>query len=68
MKQPTLVSESSLGTRMILAVALSYVLDGVLLTGFAASGTVTYTVPLAYTAIGLFDSSIFLLLDRKSVV
>ena len=45
---------------MILAVALSYVIDGVLLAGFAASGTVPFTVPLAYTAIGLFDSSVIL--------
>src|SRR5450432_4113533 len=67
MKQPTLVSESSLGTRMILAVALSYVIDGVLLTGFAVSGTVTYTVPFAYTAIGLFDSSIILMLRAWTI-
>jgi diguanylate cyclase (GGDEF)-like protein len=62
MKSVKLVSESNLGTRMILAVALSYVIDGVLLTGFAVSGTVTPTVPLAYTGVGLFVSSIFLLL------
>ena len=67
MKPAKLVSESSLGTRMILAVAVSYVIDGVILTGFAVSGTVTYTVPLAYTAIGLFDSSIFLLLRAWAV-
>ncbi len=67
MKPAKLVSESSLGTRMILAVALSYVIDGVLLTGFAIAGSVAYTVPLAYTAIGLFDSSIFLLLRAWAV-
>jgi diguanylate cyclase len=67
MKPAKLVSESSLGTRMILAVALSYVIDGVLLTGFAISGTVTQTVPLAYTAIGLFDSSIILLLRAWTI-
>ncbi|HEV7359145.1 MAG TPA: EAL domain-containing protein [Steroidobacteraceae bacterium] len=67
MKPAKLVSESSLGTRMILAVAVSYVIDGVILAGFAVSGTVTYTVPLAYTAIGLFDSSIFLLLRAWAV-
>jgi diguanylate cyclase (GGDEF)-like protein len=67
MKKPTLVSESSLGTRVILAVALSYVIDGWLLTGFAIAGTVTYSVPLAYTAIGLLDSSIFLLLRAWAV-
>jgi diguanylate cyclase (GGDEF)-like protein len=67
MKQPTPASESSLGTRVILAVALSYVIDGALLTGFAISGTVTHTVPLAYTSIGLFDSSIILLLRAWTV-
>src|ERR1700760_1251312 len=67
MKSAALVSEGSLVTRMILAVALSYVIDGILLAGFAASGTVTFTVPLAYTAIGLFDSSVILLLRAWSL-
>ena len=62
MKPAKPVSEGSLGTRMILAVALSYVIDGVLLTGFAITGTINPVVPLAYTAIGLLDSSIILLL------
>jgi len=62
MKPAKPVSEGSLGTRMILAVALSYVIDGVLLTGFAINGTINPVVPLAYTAIGLLDSSIILLL------
>jgi diguanylate cyclase (GGDEF)-like protein len=61
------VTESSLTTRMILAVALSYVIDGVLLAGFAAVGTVTFTVPLTYTAIGLLDSSLVLLLRAWSI-
>ncbi len=67
MKPAKLVSEGSLGTGMILAVALSYVIDGMLLTGFAAAGTVSFTIPLAYTAIGLFDSSIILMLRAWSV-
>jgi diguanylate cyclase len=61
------VSEGSLGTRMILAVALSYVIDGVLLTGFAITGTINPIVPLAYTAIGLLDSSIILLLRAWTI-
>jgi hypothetical protein len=52
---------------MILAVACSYLIDGILLTGFAISGTVTPTIPLAYTAIGLLDSSIILLLRAWSI-
>jgi diguanylate cyclase (GGDEF)-like protein len=67
MKPAKLVSEGSLGTRMILAFALSYVIDGILLTGFAVSGTISYTVPLAYTAIGLFDSSLILLVRAWTV-
>jgi diguanylate cyclase (GGDEF)-like protein len=67
MKPAKPVSEGSLGTRMILAVALSYVIDGVLLTGFAITGTINPVVPLAYTAIGLLDSSIILLLRAWSI-
>jgi diguanylate cyclase len=67
MKTVALVSEGSLATKMILAVALSYVIDGMLLAGFALSGTVTVTVPLAYTAIGLFDCSVILLLRAWSI-
>jgi diguanylate cyclase (GGDEF)-like protein len=54
------VSESSLGATMILAVASSYLIDGLLLTGFAYSGTISPIVPMAYTAIGLLDSCAFL--------
>ena len=67
MKPAKLVSEGSLGTSMILAVASSYVIDGMLLAGFAAAGTVSFSIPLAYTAIGLFDSSIILMLRAWSV-
>jgi diguanylate cyclase len=62
-----LVSESSLGTKMILAVACSYFIDGVLLCGFAIAGTIAPAIPLAYTAIGLMDSSIILLLRAWSI-
>jgi len=67
MKAAKLVSEGSLGTKMILAIAVSYLIDGILLTGFAVAGTISTTVPLAYTAIGLFDSSIFLLLRAWAI-
>ena len=67
MKPAKLASEGSLGTKMILAVAVSYLIDGALLTGFALSGTISTTVPLAYTAIGLFDSSIFLLVRAWAI-
>ena len=62
-----LVSESSLGTKMTLAIASSYLIDGVLLAGFAFAGTVSSTVPLTYTAIGLVDCSIILLLRAWSI-
>jgi diguanylate cyclase (GGDEF)-like protein len=67
MKPAKPVSEGSLGTRMILAVVLSYVIDGVLLTGFAITGTISPVVPLAYAAIGLLDSSIFLLVRAWTI-
>jgi diguanylate cyclase len=60
-------SEGSLGSRMILAVALSYVIDGVLLAGFAMIGTINPIVPLAYTAIGLLDTSIIVFLRARSI-
>jgi len=66
MRPAKLVSESSLGTKMILAVAASYLIDGLLLAGFAVAGTIGSTIPLAYTAIGLIDSSIVLLLRARS--
>jgi hypothetical protein len=56
------VSETSLGTRMILAVALSYVIDGLLLGGFAIAGTISPAVPLAYAMIGVLCCSAILLL------
>src|SRR3974390_1210144 len=61
------VPEGNLGNRMILAVAISYVIDGALLSGFAATGTISFTIPLAYTAIGLLDSSLFLALHAWAV-
>src|SRR5258708_13495251 len=67
MKPAKLVSEGSLGTKMILAVALSYLIDGMLLTGFAISGTISATVPVAYTALGLFDSFLFFLLRAWAI-
>jgi diguanylate cyclase len=67
MRLAKLVSNSSLGTKMNLAVALSYLIDGILLTGFAIAGTVSSTIPLAYTAIGLIDCSIILLLHAWSI-
>jgi diguanylate cyclase (GGDEF)-like protein len=67
MRLAKLVSESSLGTKMNLAVALSYLIDGILLSGFAIAGTVSSTIPLAYTAVGLVDCSIILLLHAWSI-
>jgi diguanylate cyclase (GGDEF)-like protein len=67
MRPAKLVSESSLGTKMILAVAFSYLIDGMLLAGFAAAGTVTPTIPLLYTTIGLMDSALALLLRAWSI-
>src|SRR5277367_4331919 len=59
--------EGSLPTKLILAVAFSYVIDGLLLAGFAATGIISFVIPLAYTGIGLFDSAFFLLLRTWAV-
>ena len=44
---------------MVLAVALSYCIDGLLLTGFAVAGTISSTIPVLYTAIGMLDAGVF---------
>lgn len=67
MNLPKSALEGGLPVKMTLAVALSYVIDGSLLAGFAATGTISLTIPLAYTAIGLFDSALFLLLRAWAV-
>jgi diguanylate cyclase (GGDEF)-like protein len=51
-----------LRTRLMLAVALSYTIDGLLLTGFAIFGVIDFEVPLLYTAAGLCATLIFALL------
>jgi diguanylate cyclase (GGDEF)-like protein len=61
MKPAKPAPEGALGTRMALAIALSYVIDALLLTGFAAVGTIRFAIPLVYTAVGLLDSTIFML-------
>src|SRR5580692_5618213 len=64
MEFPKPVPEGSLGTWTVLAVASSYVIDGILLTGFAICGTITFAIPLLYTAVGLLDSSIGWMVSR----
>jgi len=64
MEFPKPVPEGSLGTWTVLAVAASYVIDGILLTGFAISGTIAFAIPLLYTAVGLLDSSVAWMVSR----
>ena len=47
---------SSLGTQMVTAVALSYLIDALLIGGFAWAGTVPPSIPLYYLAAGMLDS------------
>ncbi|HWW21765.1 MAG TPA: EAL domain-containing protein [Steroidobacteraceae bacterium] len=47
------------------AVVLSYLMDAVLLFGFALAGTIPMPIPLAYLAAGLADSGWFYLLSRR---
>jgi diguanylate cyclase len=61
------VPEGSFGAKMILAVALSYCLDGLLLTCFAVTATIDFSIPLLYTSVGLLDSLIFLLLRAWAI-
>jgi len=48
--------------RLILAVALSYAIDGLILTGFAAAGVISFEIPLLYTLAGLSTTLGFALL------
>jgi diguanylate cyclase (GGDEF)-like protein len=67
MKPSKPVPEGTLFHWMIMAIALSYVIDGILLTGFALTGTISFVIPLVYTAVGLFDSSLILLLHAWAI-
>jgi diguanylate cyclase (GGDEF)-like protein len=51
-----------LRTRLILAIALSYAIDGLILTGFAVAGVIGFETPLLYTAAGLTTTLAFALL------
>ena len=52
---------------MVLAVALSYAIDGLLLAGFAVDGTISTAIPLLYTVVGLIDSVVFFLLRSWAI-
>jgi len=52
-------SEIRLGTKLSMAAALSYLVDGALLAGFAAAGVIDRWVPVAYTIAGLAVCVIF---------
>jgi diguanylate cyclase len=54
--------ERQLRARMAVAVALSYGIDGLILTGFAVAGVISFEVPLLYTAAGLSTIVLFALL------
>jgi diguanylate cyclase (GGDEF)-like protein len=54
--------DHQLRTRLILAVALSYAIDGLILSGFAAAGVISFEVPLLYTLAGLSTMAAFWLL------
>src|ERR1700692_52198 len=61
------VSEGSLGRWMVLAVASSYLIDAMLLAGFAATGTISVSIPLLYLLVGMLDSSVFWLLRAWAI-
>ena len=59
-------SERKIGSRMLVAIAASYVLDGLLLAGFAGAGTIGAAIPLAYTATGLIACAAFLWITARA--
>jgi diguanylate cyclase (GGDEF)-like protein len=60
-------SDANLGSKMMTAVALSYIIDAALLTGFAYVGTVTASVPLYYLLAGMADTAVFMAIRRWSI-
>ncbi|MGB6356743.1 MAG: GGDEF domain-containing protein [Steroidobacteraceae bacterium] len=60
------VSEVKLGTKLFAAAALSYLVDGVLLAGYAAAGIVNGTIPAAYLFSGLLSCAVFYRLTTNS--
>jgi diguanylate cyclase (GGDEF)-like protein len=50
---------------MMGAIALSYVVDALLLLGFSLAGTIPRSIPGAYLAAGLAESAIFLFLGAR---
>jgi diguanylate cyclase (GGDEF)-like protein len=60
-------SEANLGSKMMTAVALSYVVDAALLTGFAYVGTVAASIPLYYLLAGMADTAIFMAIRRRTI-
>jgi diguanylate cyclase (GGDEF)-like protein len=51
---------TKMGRTLLSGVAASYIIDGLLLTGFAVAGTISFVVPLSYTTIGLIECAIVL--------
>jgi diguanylate cyclase (GGDEF)-like protein len=60
-------SEANLGSKMMTAVALSYVVDAALLTGFAYVGTVAASIPLYYLLAGMADTAVFMAIRRRTI-
>src|SRR5580700_8512727 len=52
------LAHTKLGRSMLMSVAISYLIDGLLLTGFAFAGTISFAIPLAYTAVGLIECAL----------
>jgi diguanylate cyclase (GGDEF)-like protein len=63
---PKASSERKIGSRILVAIAASYVLDGILLAGFASAGTIGTAIPLAYTATGLIACATFLWITARA--
>lgn len=57
-----------LGTRLFAAAAASYLVDGLLLAGFAATGTVNGTIPVVYTEAGLLSCAVFYRLSSAASI
>ena len=60
-------SEAYLGSQIMTGVAVSYVIDAALLTGFAYVGTVGATVPLYYLLAGMADTALFMAVRRWAI-
>jgi diguanylate cyclase (GGDEF)-like protein len=55
---PPDLAHTKVGRSLLMAIAISYLIDGLLLAGFAFAGTISFAIPFIYTAVGLIECAL----------